>query len=82
MVLGGSFDATDPNIDAGNKIYLARNGSGGDDIDKCILVPIFKFYRGSRKELKDLSPQMHWIKIWEKGADYVFGRDADGRAGK
>ena len=89
MVLGGSFDATDPNMDADNKIYLARNGSGGDDIDKSILIPVFKFYRGYRKELKGMSPQLHWSKMWEMGPEYVFGgnengngRAADGRAGE
>jgi hypothetical protein len=78
MVLRGSFDSSDPNMDLGNKIYLARNGSGGDDIDTCILVPIFKFYKGYRMELKGMSPQIHWIKLWEKGADYVFGGNGNG----
>lgn len=78
MVLRGSFDSSDPNMDLGNKIYLARNGSGGDDIDSCILVPIFKFYKGYRMELKGMSPQMHWIKLWEKGADYVFSGNGNG----
>lgn len=82
LVFGGSFESTDPNMDGGNKIYLARNGSGGDNIKQSILTPIFKFYRGYRMELKDFSPQMHWIKMWEKGPDYVFGRDVDGRAGE
>jgi hypothetical protein len=90
LVFGGSFESTDPNMDGGNKIYLTRNGSGGNSVQKSILIPIFKFYRGYRMELKDLSPQVHWIKMWEKGVDYVFGRcvdehvdvDADGRAGE
>lgn len=73
MVLKDNVDSSEPNMDGDNKIYLARNGSGGDDIEKCILVPIFKFYRGYRMELKNMSPQMHWIKMWEKGAEYVFG---------
>jgi mannosyltransferase OCH1-like enzyme len=73
MVLKDNVDSSDPIMDGDNKIYLARNGSGGDDIDKSILIPIFKFYRGYRMELKNMSPQMHWIKMWEKGAEYVFG---------
>ena len=80
MVLKGNIDSSDPNMDLSNKIYLTRNGSGGDDIDKSILVPVFQFYRGYRIELKNLSPQMHWTKMWEKGEEYVFGND--GRAGE
>jgi hypothetical protein len=78
MVLKDNVDSSDPNMDGDNKIYLTRNGSGSDDIDKCILVPIFKFYKGYRIELKGMSPQMHWIKLWEKGADYVFGGNGNG----
>ena len=78
MVLKDNIDSNDPNMDGDNKIYLARNGSGGDDIEKCILVPIFKFYKGYRIELKGMSPQMHWIKMWEKGGDYVFGGNGNG----
>ena len=82
MVLKDNVDSSDPNMDGDNKIYLARNGSGGDDIDTCILVPIFKFYKGYRIELKGVSPQMHWVKMWEKGAEYVFGENGNGRAGE
>jgi len=82
MVLKDNIDSSDPNMDGDNKIYLARNGSGGDDIDKCILVPIFKFYKGYRIELKGVSSQMHWVKLWEKGADYVFGGNGNGGAGE
>lgn len=64
---------TDENADENNKIYLARNGSGGDDIEKSILIPVFKFYRGYRMEMKNLSSQMHWIKMWEMGPEYIFG---------
>ncbi len=64
---------TDENADENNKIYLARNGSGRDDIEKSILIPVFKFYRGYRMEMKNLSPQMHWIKMWEMGPEYIFG---------
>ena len=78
MVLKDNTDSSNQNMDAGNKIYLARNGSGGDDIEKCILIPIFQFYRGYRMELKGMSPQVHWIKMWEKGVEYVF----DERAGE
>jgi len=80
MVLKGNIDSSDPNMDLSNKIYLTRNGSGGDDIDKSILVPVFQFYRGYRIELKNLSPQLHWTKMWEKGEEYVFGNG--GRAGE
>lgn len=73
MVLKGNLELSNPNMDGDNKIYLAQNGSGGDDIDKSILVPIFKFYKGYRMELKNMSPQLHWTKMWEKGAEYVFG---------
>ena len=46
MVLKGNIDSSDPNMDLSNKIYLTRNGSGGDDIDKSILVPVFYFKNG------------------------------------
>ena len=72
MVLKDNIDSTDQNMDADNKIYLATNGSGSDNIDKCLLLPIFKFYRGYRVELKGISPQIHWTKMWEKGAKFVF----------
>ncbi len=81
MVLKDNIDSSDPNMDGDNKIYLARNGSGGDDINKCILVPIFKFYKGYRIELKGMSPQMHWIKMWEMGPEYVFGGNGNGNGG-
>ena len=35
-----------------------------------------QFYKGYRMELKGMSPQVHWIKMWEKGAEYVFGERA------
>ena len=75
-------DTIDENADGNNKIFLARSGSGGDNIKQFILTPIFQFYRGYRKELKNMSPQLHWSKMWEKGPDYVFGGGEDGRAGE
>ena len=80
MVLKGNLELSNPNMDGDNKIYLTTYGSGGDDIEKSILVPIFKFYKGYRMELKNLSPQLHWTKMWEKGEEYVFGNG--GRAGE
>lgn len=82
MVFKGNVEMGDPNMDALNKIYITPNGSGGDDIDKCIIIPIFQFYKGYRMEMKGMSPQVHWIKMWEKGAEYVFGANSNGRAGE
>jgi mannosyltransferase OCH1-like enzyme len=55
-----------------NKLNLTINGSGGSCPHECILLPIFRFYKGYRKELVSMSPQMHWSKMWEKGEDFVF----------
>jgi mannosyltransferase OCH1-like enzyme len=67
-----SAEIIDPEMDCNNKIYLTINGSGGQHINKCMLLPIFKFYKGYRMELNNLSPQLHWTKMWEKGAEFVF----------
>ena len=65
----------DFNSDSGNKLYLTTNGSGGCSLEDCVLVPIFQFYKGYREELSKLSPQVHWSKMWAKGADFVFRSD-------
>jgi mannosyltransferase OCH1-like enzyme len=67
----------DFNSDSDNKLYLTTNGSGGCSLEDCVLVPIFQFYKGYREELSKLSPQVHWSKMWAKGADFVFRKDKD-----
>jgi hypothetical protein len=67
-----SCEILDPNKDGYNKIYLTKNGSGRVSNSECILFPIFKFYKGYREELKDLSPQLHWTKMWGMGPSFVF----------
>jgi mannosyltransferase OCH1-like enzyme len=67
-----SCNVIDPNKDGHNKIYFTKSGSGRLSNDECILFPIYKFYKGYREELKNLSPQLHWTKMWEMGPDFVF----------